>query len=86
MRKRNNYSVTVALIAIAAAGILSIGVTGANLDNMMGGNGMMSGMMNGFVHEQGDVDWMRDMMKNDMGFTDEEFDEMAWHCPMMGGK
>ena len=89
-----------AVIVIAAIATLSIGLASAHsnnnqntmMDNSFGMGSMMSmmnmmGMMSGdFVHDQDDIDWMRKEMKEHMNFTDEEFDEMVEHCPMMRRK
>lgn len=57
------------------------GMTGDS-GNFAGG-GMMGGMGNimqgNFVHDEDDTQWMRKYMN----LTDEDFDEMAEHCPMM---
>src|SRR3989338_6521335 len=86
------------LALVAAIGIASAQNNFSN--GMMGGNsGMMGGMMqdsdmmsmmnsmhgmNGSVHDSDDIEWMRQEMKEHMNMTDEEFNEMASHCPMMG--
>ena len=85
------------MIAIAAIAALSIGLASAHsnnnqntmMDNSFGMGSMMNmmGMMGGnFIHVQDDIDWMRKEMKEHMNFTDEEFDEMVEHCPMMRRK
>ena len=85
------------VIAIAAIAALSIGLASAHsnsnqnimMDNSFGMGSMMNmmGMMGGnFIHDQDDIDWMRKEMKEHMNFTDEEFDEMVEHCPMMRRK
>lgn len=87
-----NKYITAGLLAIAAFAVVSVAGAhstdseGSGMGGMMRGMGMM-GMMNGnFVHDQDDIDWMKDEMKEHMNFTDEEFDEMAEHCPMMRGR
>ena len=86
-----------AVIVIAAIATLSIGLASAHsnnnqntmMDNIFGMGSMMNmmEMMSGdFVHDQDDIDWMRKEMKEHMNFTDEEFDEMVEHCPMMRRK
>lgn len=82
-----------AALAVVAASVLAIGVANAHINNRSAqigngfGMGSMMGMMNmmqgNFVHDQDDIDWMRKVMREHMNFTDEEFDEMAGHCPMM---
>src|SRR3989344_1284868 len=83
-----------AVIAIAAIAVLSIGIASAhsnsNQNTMMNNSFGMGSMMNmmgmmgdDFAHDQEDIEWMREEMKEHMNFTDEEFDEMAEHCPMM---
>ena len=75
-----NKYLLVAVIAVATA-IFAVNVASAyNNDNKNTMMGMMSG---DFAHDQGDIDWMREEMKEHMGFTDEEFDEMVERCPMM---
>ncbi len=92
----NKYILALAVLAVATLAALSIGIAGAH-DNsvnqrgtmidddfgMMGMDSMMGMMSGNFVHDQDDIDWMREEMKVHMNFTDEEFDEMAEHCPMM---
>lgn len=89
-----------AIVVIAAFGIASAQndfrndmgsmMSGDMTSGMMNAQGMMPmmnsmGMMNGdFVHSKDDIEWMREEMKEHMGMTDEEFNEMASHCPMMG--
>ncbi|MDI6721675.1 MAG: hypothetical protein QMD85_04755 [Candidatus Aenigmarchaeota archaeon] len=77
-----------AMLGVLAIGILFIGTASAHSSRNLSTDddfdmmGMMNGagMMNGdFAH---DPDTMRDEMK-EHGMTDEEFDEMAEHCPMM---
>jgi len=86
-----------AVIAIAAIAVLSIGIASAhsnsNQNTMMNNSFGMGSMMNmmgmmgdDFAHDQEDIEWMREEMKEHMNFTDEEFDEMAEHCPMMRRK
>lgn len=78
-------------LAVASVSVFAIGIAGAHINNQgtpMMGNGFgmdsMMGMMQGnFVHDEDDIQWMKKMMKDYMNFTDEEFDEMAEHCPMM---
>lgn len=84
-----------AVLAIAAIAALSIGIASAHTNSrnqmgsidddfgMMGMGGMMGGNV---VRDQDDIDWMREEMKEHMNFTNEEFDEMAEHCPMMRGR
>jgi len=85
----------VGILAVSIAGAHSNGNQNTMMDDgnsgmmgMMGGMGMMNGMMStdGFVHNEDDIDWMREEMKEHMNFTDEEFNEMAEHCPMMRGR
>ncbi len=92
----NRYAL--ALLFVAAVGILAAGIAVAHgngsgwtdsddlgMMGMMRGMGMMNGMMgtDGFVHSEDDIQWMKEEMKERMNFTDDEFDEMAEHCPMM---
>jgi len=90
----NKYVLVV--LVIAAIATLAIGIASAHSNSrdqdwptMGNGFGMgnmmeMMNMMGGnFVHDQDDIDWMRKEMKEHMNFTDEEFEEMAEHCPMM---
>lgn len=49
----------------------------------MSGMMQMMGMHNGLVHDSDEIEWMREEMK-EHGFTEEEFNDMAEHCPMMG--
>ncbi|MBI4174633.1 MAG: hypothetical protein HY517_03235 [Candidatus Aenigmarchaeota archaeon] len=84
-----NKHLLAAVIAIAVAAfavsVASAHNTNDNTGNGFGMGGMMNmmGMMGGFAHDQNDINWMREEMKEHMNFTDEEFDEMAQHCPMM---
>ena len=86
---KNKY--LLAVFAVAAIAVLSISVASAHSNTEdqgwpMGsgfGGGMMRMMQDNFVHDEDDIDWMREEMKEHMNFTDEEFDEMAEHCPMM---
>ena len=93
MSMENKY-LLVAVIAIAVAAFaVSVASADSNTEDqgwpMMGngfGDGMMGMMGDNFAHDQDDIDWMREEMKEHMNFTDEEFDEMAGHCPMMRGR
>ena len=86
-----------AAIAVIAVSVLAIGIASAHsnsnrntmMDNSFGTGSMMNmmGMMNSNSgHNQEDIEWMREEMKEHMDFTDEELDEMAEHCPMMRGE
>ena len=86
-----------AAIAVIAVSVLAIGIASAHsnsnrntmMDNSFGTGSMMNmmGMMNSNSgHNQEDIEWMREEMKEHMDFTDEEFGEMAEHCPMMRGR
>lgn len=79
-----------ATIAIATVSIFAIGIANAHGTNDytgMMGNGFGGGMMGGnFVHDQDNVDWMKDEMKEHMNLTNEEVNEMTEHCPMMRGR
>ena len=89
---KNKY--LLAVIVVIAVSVLAIGIASAhsssNQNTMMGssfGMGGMMGMMNSNSgYNQEDIEWMREEMKEHMDFTDEEFGEMAEHCPMMRGR
>ena len=86
-----SIAVTMAMIAAVAIGTASAQSNSrSSMMSMMGGMGnMMSGMSgmhnDGFVHSQDDINWMKEEMK-EHGMTDEEFADMAAHCPMMGDR
>ena len=81
-----SIAVTMAMIAAVAIGTASAQSNSrSSMMSMMGGMGnMMSGMSgmhnDGFVHSKEDIEWMKERMN----LTDEEFADMAAHCPMMG--
>lgn len=54
------------------------------MTGMMQGRGMM-GMPLSAMHDSDDIAWMKEEMKEHMGLTDEEIEEMTDHCPMMQG-
>ena len=97
MENKYLLAIPIAAISLLAVGLAlaheNPGETNTPFGNMMGNGFGMGGMMNmmemmggDFAHDQDDIEWMREEMKEHMNFTDEEFDEMAEHCPMMRGR
>ncbi len=95
MKNKDNTSVIIGIALIAAIAVIGIASasTFRNTNNdMMGSNMMGSGMasmmssmgMSDFKHDVDDIEFMRKEMKEHMNMTNEEFNEMASHCPMMG--
>ncbi|MBI4176598.1 MAG: hypothetical protein HY518_05310 [Candidatus Aenigmarchaeota archaeon] len=83
------------LLVLATAGLLLAGLAKAHMDNrgtyennamagMMNGAGMMGAHM-GQAHDRGDIEQMKQEMKEHMGLTDNEINDMTEHCPMMRG-
>ena len=92
---KNKY--LLAVIVVIAVSVLAIGIASAHrysnrnpmMDKSFGTGSMMNmmGMMNSNSgHNQEDIEWMRQEMREHMNFTDEEFSEMVEHCPMMQRK
>ncbi|MBI5133442.1 MAG: hypothetical protein HZA83_01900 [Thaumarchaeota archaeon] len=88
---KNKYLLVALLVVAASAFAISVASahstdssnTGFGMGGMMS---MMQGISGNFVHDQNDIDWMKDEMKEHMNLTDEDVNEMTGHCPMMRGR